>query len=290
MSEARTCGARFDRIPEAAPAPRVSLAILQPKGGTILAIGGINCGEQHSECAATFSHGSEVKLDVAADPGFEFVRYTGSCAPDGATVMTEPRSCSAVFARKAAEVAPQAPRLPSGDAPPPRGQSTAVIMPEPPPNSDGGGRGGGGGEGPTASLTTMGTGTGGIPSAGESPSPRSPTTIAKEAVQKTLLAYRDAHNSMDEGNIRRVYPTIPSSIKDQFRQLKSVEMLFTGEPEYLDLNLPRGSATVVIGVKRTDILKVGRPQKPEEHRATIKLHRLGPDSDHWTIEQVRYHK
>ena len=288
MSEARTCGARFDPIPQPPAAPLVSLTIQQPRGGTVLAIGGINCGAQHSECAATFTHGSEVKLDVAADPGFEFVRYTGSCAPDGATVMTEPRSCSAVFTRKAVESGPVAPPVASGNLARPE-TKPPILQPEPTPPPVGGESGAGGSASPP-SFTGTPTAPGGAPPPGESPAPRDPTRIAKDAVHKTLIAYRDAHNSMNEGNIRRVYPSIPSSIKDQFRHLKSVEMVFTGDPEYLDLNLPRGSATVVIGVKRTDILKVGRPQKPEEHRVTIKLQRLGPDSDDWTIEQVRYHK
>jgi hypothetical protein len=113
--------------------------------------------------------------------------------------------------------------------------------------------------------------------------------IAKNAIQKTLNAYRDAYSRMDEDDIRRVFPAIPPGIREQLRQLKSVEFVFTGEPEYQDLNLPGGTATVVIGVKRADQPKVGRAQTLEGP-ATIKLRRLGLDSDHWTIDEVRYRK
>ena len=109
MSEARTCGARFDPIPQAPPAAQLALTITPPKGGTIVAMGGIHCGTQDSKCAATFQQGAEVKLDVLADPGYAFARYTGSCAPDGATVMTEPRTCGALFTRSVTEVKPSAP-------------------------------------------------------------------------------------------------------------------------------------------------------------------------------------
>jgi hypothetical protein len=95
---------------------------------------------------------------------------------------------------------------------------------------------------------------------------------------------------MDEDGVRRVYPGVPSSIRQQFRQYKSMEFEFTGEPEYKALNLRSGHATVVIGAKRTFDAKVGSKQKPEEGRATFDLHRVGPDSDDWLIDNVRYHK
>jgi hypothetical protein len=287
MSEARTCGARFDPIPPAPPAALRALTIQPPKGGTIVAMG-ITCGTQHSECSATFQHGTEVKLDVLADAGFAFARYTGSCAPDGATVMTEPRTCSALFTRSsAAEGAKPKPAVTAGGTP---ARTTPAIVreAEPLPSSAAGGgssasdsvpggtRTGGGGTAATAGASTTGA--------------RSPTVIAKDAVQKTLNAYRDAYGRMDEDDIRRVFPAIPSSIREQLRQLKSVEFAFTGEPEFQDLNLPGGTATVNIGVKRVFEAKVGGAQKPAESRATFKLRRLGLDSDQWTIDEVRYHK
>jgi Divergent InlB B-repeat domain len=279
MSEARTCGARFDPIPKAPPAAQLALTITPPKGGTIVAMG-ITCGTQHAECSASFAQGAEVKLDVLADAGYEFARYTGPCAPDGATVMTEPRTCSALFTRRVAEAAKPKPPVAMGGAPPrdPAGPSRAA---EPPPSSTAGSASG------EAERLPEGVGPGGTKTA--TGSSQGPTLIAKNAIQKTLNAYRDANSRMDEDDIRRVFPAVTPGIREQLRQLKSVEFVFTGEPEYQDLNLPGGTATVVIGVKRADQPKVGRAQTLEGP-ATIKLRRLGPDSDHWIIDDVRYRK
>jgi hypothetical protein len=95
---------------------------------------------------------------------------------------------------------------------------------------------------------------------------------------------------MEADEIRRVYPGVSPSIRKQFQQYKSLDFEFTSEPEYAELNLRSGHATVVIGVKTTIDAKVGSKQKPDVRRATFKLHRLGSDSDEWIIDDVRYHK
>jgi hypothetical protein len=247
---------------------------------------GITCGPQHAECAATFSHGAEVKLDVLADAGYEFARYTGPCAPDGATVMTEPRTCGALFTRRMADTKPAAP---AANAPP---RVPVEVRREPEPVTPGGGGAGSGAGGGSASPEiSIGSGAGAaVTPAGGPVASRTPTMIAKDAVQQTLNAYRNAHSRMDEQGVRRVWPTVPATIRQQFTQFKSIEFVFTSEPEFEELNLPGGTATVVIGVKRVFEAKVGSKQKPEESRATIKVRRLGPDSDTWTIDAVRYHK
>ena len=97
MTAARTCGATFEPIPTTG-ASNVSreLTITPAKGGTIVALG-ITCGTLGSECKTSHPDGTQVKLDVLVDQGFTFARYTGACAPDGQTVMTETRSCGATF-------------------------------------------------------------------------------------------------------------------------------------------------------------------------------------------------
>jgi hypothetical protein len=246
---------------------------------------GITCGTRHAECSATFPHGAEAKLDVLADAGYSFVRYTGPCAPDGAVAMTEARTCGAVFTRQTAQAKPPTPPVAPTSAAP--RVVTAPVREAEPPTPAGAGPGGfGSGEDSIGGGTTAG----GPARAGSPAASRSPTTIAKDAVQQTLNAYRDAYNRMDEDGIRRVFPAVPASIREQLRQLKAVEFEFTDEAEYQDLNLPGGTATVVIGVKRVFEARVGGAQKPAESRATIRLHRLGPDSDQWTIDAVRYHK
>ena len=74
--------------------------------------------------------------------------------------------------------------------------------------------------------------------------------IAKDALRKTLNAFRDGHARMEADEIRRVYPGVSPSIRKQFQQYKSLDFEFTSEPEYPELNLRSGHATVVIGVKR----------------------------------------
>jgi Protein kinase domain/Divergent InlB B-repeat domain len=281
MSEDRTCGAQFDPIPPSPPAALLALTIQPPKGGTIHAMGGIHCGTQDSQCTASFPQGSEVKLDVLADAGYAFARFTGSCAPDGATVMTEPRTCGALFTRSVAEVKPPAPPVNVPRAPTP--------VPEPnrppePPTPTGAGSGSG------APEPVAGGGTGKDPNARGPLSGASPDMIAKDALRKTLNAFRDGHARMEAAEVRRVYPGASPSIGKQFQQYKSLDFEFTSEPEYPELNLRSGHATVVIGVKRVYETKVGSKLKPDESRATFKLHRLGPDSDEWTIDDVRYHK
>ena len=89
---------------------------------------------------------------------------------------------------------------------------------------------------------------------------------------------------------RKVFgPGASPSLAQQFRQLKSVDFKFTSEPQY-ELNTRSGHATVVIGAKREFVTKVGGKQKPDEDGAAFKLHRPEPDSDEWTIDDVRHHK
>ena len=222
-----------------------------------------------------------MKLDVLADAGYAYARYTGSCAPDGATVMEEPRTCGALFTRSVTEVKPSPPPLSASRAPTPVPEPRRPLEPPPPPINAGGESNppeGVGGDRPDKNPVERG------PLSGATP-----TVIAKDAVRKTLNIFRDGHTRMLEDEIRRVYPGVPPSIRQQFYQQcsKSLEYVFTSEPEYPELNLRSGHATVVIGVKREFETKVGSKPKPDEGRATFKLHRLGPDSDEWTINNMR---
>ena len=57
MSEARTCGARFDPIPEAPPAAQLALTITPPKGGTIVAMGELRAVRSTPSALRRFSRG-----------------------------------------------------------------------------------------------------------------------------------------------------------------------------------------------------------------------------------------
>ena len=59
-----------------------SLSIDKPTGGTIQAVGGIECGLMGSTCAAE-SHGMPCRYCAKPDTGFTLQNFTGDCAADG---------------------------------------------------------------------------------------------------------------------------------------------------------------------------------------------------------------
>ena len=79
------------------PAGQV-LTITAPTGGTITGPG-IECGSHGTRCSASFTSGDTVELATAADDGYVFSGYSGSCAPTGRIAMTESRTCGATFGR-----------------------------------------------------------------------------------------------------------------------------------------------------------------------------------------------
>jgi hypothetical protein len=72
------------------------LTISRPVGGTILA-DGITCGTRGSTCSTKVPRGQSIELRAEADNGYNFVGYTGECAPAGRTTMTGPQTCGATF-------------------------------------------------------------------------------------------------------------------------------------------------------------------------------------------------
>ena len=99
MTQARNCGATFN--PElAVPQGRTwTLTVTKPKGGTLIAAGGISCGTMGDNCSAEFDDGRQVVVEARPDPGFERSVFLHDCAQP-MLVMTAPRSCGATFVEK----------------------------------------------------------------------------------------------------------------------------------------------------------------------------------------------
>jgi formylglycine-generating enzyme required for sulfatase activity len=102
MTMPKTCGAKFDPIPNSMQGPdaRVQLlTIIKPTGGSILSDQGIMCGAEGSDCSLSRPEGTQVALRPQPERGYAFDAFTGDCAPDGTTTMAGPRTCGANFRR-----------------------------------------------------------------------------------------------------------------------------------------------------------------------------------------------
>jgi len=294
MTGARTCGATFEAVPNATPSKVTrALTVTPPKGGTIVSQG-ITCGTLGSECTASHPDGTQVKLDVLADQGFLFARFTGACAPDGQTTMTEARTCGATFVPAQAPsggqqaggggggtLPPRAPQKPKPveapavpTLPPPTGVAagggtTAPVIPTPGPPAGG------------PALGPIG------PTEGPAPPPTPPDVTARNEIQKTLTQFCAAYEQLELAAIRRVFPTAPEALREQLKQYKSVECKLTGPPEYDQLDPAKGTAKVKVPFKQTFDLKVGGAQKPQETIATVALSRPEQRGT-WYIDSVSH--
>jgi esterase/lipase superfamily enzyme len=125
MNAARTCGAAFEPAPPVAPTS--PLTIVPPIGGTIVGAN-ITCGTLGSKCAANYPDGTAIRLEAFADRGFDFLRFTGHCAPDGRLLMTEARTCSANFLPegRGGQVKPPGGNV-GGAKPPPAPNNHAIV-------------------------------------------------------------------------------------------------------------------------------------------------------------------
>jgi serine/threonine protein kinase len=303
MTGPRTCGATFVPISNGhSPLQRV-LTITSPKGGTIVSdTGGITCGTLGTECQASRPDGTKVKLDVLVDQGFAFARYTGACAPDGETVLTEARTCGATFvpSQIAAVRPPPPPPSTSKDSSGSRPNRTApqadvVLPPSAKEESDSGSPVATAGPSPGPSLgPSPGASPGPLPgpSVGPvgradfpTPPPITPEEFAKNEIQRVLKEYCLAYSDMDIVAIRRVYPTAAASFKDQFRQFKSVECTLTGPPEFQRLDPAAGTASLDVGVKMVFDNKIGGSQPPQNTVARVTLSRPEPRGS-WHIDSL----
>jgi serine/threonine protein kinase len=298
MTEGRTCGATFTKVPEAPAVPMVQLTVIKPTGGTLVG-DGITCGTRGDDCVVEHPKGKVVKLMALAEAEFTFKGFTGGgCLKNGEAVLTEPRSCGAMFVKdRAATATTAASNVPSNvPSSVPRGASNGS-----PSSPRGGGRSAGSGGGGRAVLppdpyANVGTGGGATAPTGKPngygsevgrPAAPTPDSIARDSVMQVLESYRVSYEQRDVDALQKVYPTAPSNyingLKYAFKQYKSLEYTFTADPEFLHVDPALGTATV----KRPTLMKPeykGPGSPPLKHVNTFTLKR---ENDVWSIVDLR---
>lgn len=311
MDRPRTCGATFEPRPGFVAARHV-LTVTPPSDGTLYSMeADIACGTDGTRCAAEVPHGTAIRLDVSPDAGFDLEQFTGACAQDGTTMMTEPRTCGAVFRRSVQASVPLSTPL-SGSAASSPGRIGGQAR------ESGNTAAGSAGSTPTAVIdASAGTAPPEIPAVrldesprvvterAEAPAPvtppvtgpgaaagaglsRSPTEIAHDEITRTLNTYRDAYSRMDVQAMKGMHPSMDvGRFESQFRDLRGVGYTFAGPPEFADLDLRSGTVTAVVGVTIVMDYKAGGKQKPMEHKGTYHLKRV-EESARWTIESITY--
>jgi hypothetical protein len=310
MGGPRSCGASFEQGNETV-GRTWPLTITPASGGTILSDAGHQCGGTHTACTVSVPEGQTVKIEGYTDPGFSVAAYTGDCAPQGTTVMSQARTCSATFVQfkvagpQTTLPEPQSnaglrPQIVDPRATGPRVADTGVVRPPPgdpkasnpppattttpaavgnttttPANTGPANTGGAVGEPPPAKD-------------GDGGARERAVKIAQGEVLKTLQAYRQAYLRMDIDAMRRLHPSLQVARHQfEFSNVKSVKYDFEGDPAVQpdDIDTAIGRATVVVGVKTENTPKAGKKQKPVEWQATFTLKRIG-ESATWIIETL----
>ena len=291
LTEAQTCGATFNKIPEAPPVPVVTLTIVPSTGGTIIG-DGITCGTMGTECQAQIAQGKLVTLKHYADAEFTFKGFSGDCARNGAIMMNQARRCGVLFVRDRAASNSGGNAPAASGSPAARTRAGAGAGMGAPGGTGAAGRTGGAGASGRTSMDPIDSRDTSRPAAPEEtrvgndgkevPAVLTPEAIAKEDIQTLLEAYRKAYESRDVERIKRVYPAAPASnLSYFFKQVKSLEYKYTGPPEYVDLNPALGDATVKIGALVTPENK-GPKSDPMKLANTFTLKR---QAGNWTIVQ-----
>jgi hypothetical protein len=286
MNAPRTCGATFEAEPEAVVVKHL-LSIAPPRGGTVVGVGGtINCGTRGKDCAVQINHGTPVKLEGWADPGFTFRGFTGQCAQGGEVQIVGPLTCAATFTPNAAIATSK----PTGTTAPPTGSRAGSTGTSTLPTT-GGGAGGAGG-------TQARGGTGGDFAAPPAPpkvtpsddgpiapppppKPLPPDVVARKAIEDTLERYRVAYEDLNVVGMQRVFPSAADRFKAQFQAYKDMEYSFAGPPKYVQLDPLAGTAMVEIETKQTATPKVGS-RRSNDSLLRFNLKKNGAD-DEWII-------
>jgi hypothetical protein len=274
MTAARTCGATFNKIAEAPREIMHVLTVVKPEHGTVIGPG-IRCGALGDECSAEHPAGMEVTLRGLADENFRSAGFTGDCKKNGETVMTGPRRCAATFnpsrTASAGSTAGETVTSPRVSTPPPRTSSPST--PDTPDPIERGTPGE-----PPRSRDTDGDGK---PDAKPRPTPES---IAMDEIKKLLAAYRHGYEKLDPEAIKRVYPGVSvNGLRNAFRDYKSLEYTYVGEPEFVDLDAALGTATVKAPATFAPVYK-GPGSPPQNLVNTFELSRF---DNAWTIKSVR---
>ncbi len=253
------------------------LTVVKPEHGTVVGPG-IRCGSFGDDCSSEHPLGTEITLKAYADDNYRAAGFTGDCKKNGDTVMTGARRCAATFNQS--QVAASGP---SGGGDPgltPRGTTSSRPPPPPAPNTPDPIDGRVSADPPTPRRDPDGEG---------KPSPpvvARPTaeSIAKDDIKKLLAEYREAYERLDPEGVKRLYPTVSvSGLRTAFRDVKSLEYTYTGEPEFVDLNPALGTATVKAPARFSPTYK-GPKTPPQNLINTFELSRFDGT---WTIRSLK---
>ncbi|MGH9408426.1 MAG: InlB B-repeat-containing protein [Vicinamibacterales bacterium] len=284
MTAARTCGATFNRIADAAAPVTFPLTIMKPIGGTIIGAGGggILCGTNGNTCSANLPSGAPVTLHPDADNGYTFLSFTGDCSPQGDTTMTAGRSCGASFAPTSTPVANVIPRerpmprprpaKPADSAPP----AAAVVLPPhpvtppvPPAPSPA----------PDASVAT---------STDKAAAPITAEDHAKIEINQLVTNYCLAYQTRDPKQVRTLFPLAPmADLRQQFGEYKYLRCTITSPLKYDRLDASAaGGAQVEFGMKVEHQAQTGGSTDVYEMIVTMVVSR--PDFQHkWLIDRIQ---
>jgi predicted Ser/Thr protein kinase len=289
MTQARTCGATFDRVAQP-KALTWRLTIVKPTGGTVLVAGGIECGTLGTTCSSDLGDGLPATVIAQADPGYEFVRFTGDCDEKGETTMTTARTCGAEFIESSRPKATSIPRQGPSDPATPKSRtdqakaSTTVantppaepVQPPPGPADPSGA--------PSRQEPQVPT--------DSDPKPASEAITrdahAKAEIEQLIKNYCAALETRKPERVKEWFPLVnEKTLRKQFEQYKSLRCTVIPPKEYAQFDAgPAGAAQFKFEMKQ--ILQ-SRVAGPETHETivTMKVSRTDLRSP-WLIDRATH--
>lgn len=310
MSTSKRCGATFAAAPANAGSPGggspgvTHTLTVFPQGGGFIFAGGKECRSARG-CSWTFADREVVDLEVQADKGYTFDKFTGACDLDGRITMTAPVTCGANFVliaggRPAGPVAkgppgpgPVVPTKPSGPGPtaPPPATTADSSKPSGPVGAPTSPSNPGSPSGSVAGVVAPPPPPGVDSKDETAPPPPPPVKSAEEEananIESVLQRFRQRYEALDFEGVKRVFPGIHPGIQAQFANYTKMKFAFAGPPK-IDLNLKENTAAAEVGVSQT-VLSKGRTKEEQGRVKTlfVDLHRKTVDNN-WVIARVRF--
>lgn len=290
MTEARKCGATFDKVSAAAAAVTFPLTINKPTGGTVIGAGGILCGTLGNNCSTNVPNGQPVTLHFEADAGYAFLAFTGECDANGDTTMTSAKTCGATFTQTSTPVArgittaeprprPKAKEPVEATPPPPKPATPpppapAAVVPSSPPIAS-----------PPVSTSAQ--------TPVNSDKPAAPAISAedhaKNEIQQLVTNYCSSLETLQADRVKKLWPLAPiATLRDQFRQYKTLRCTITEPPKFERLDASTaGGAQVKFGMKQEIQMRSGGAPIVQETIVTLVASRTDFQNP-WFIDRVRH--
>lgn len=303
MTQARSCGARFDTSVGSRDVT-FPLTIIKPTGGTIVVAGGIVCGTNGDACSINLPLGAPVTIVAEADTGYRFVSFTGDCAINGETTMTAGRTCGSNFLKVEGPVVAERPSAPKENPPPPAKSRVAPAPSSPAPTPSQGTRPA---ETPPQSSPPPSSPP---PTVGPAPAPAPVTVVAptvtpeaqakavtpvdselehaKKEIKGLVDKYCAALASLDPRRVQAVFPRANvETLKSQYKNYKSLKCTVTSkEPDFERIDVAgAGGAQLKFDMKQAMEMKVGGAPSTTELEVTMRVARRNAQEP-WTIDWV----